>query len=514
MAMPPTIQGWLPENHLARFVVDIVEQLDLGALESACSGRGSQPYSPAVLVGLLFYGYATGVFSSRKLEAATHDSVAFRFVTGNLHPDHDTIATFRKRFLKETEELFVQILVIAHTMGLVRLGSVSVDGTKGHASASKHRALSRAYANRLEEQLRAEVAELTRLADEADGSAPPGLDVPEELARREKRLERIAWAKEEIKARARERFEQEQADYEERMAERRAKEASRGRRMGGRPPAAPVDDGPRARDQVNLTDPESRIMPTSAGGFEQAYNAQAAVDLDTHLIVGNHLSQKPNDKREMAPALEGLARLPEELGRVENALGDTGHHSEDNAELCEKAGVTPWIANGRQQHNAPLEERLRQAQEEGSPAEANAGTGIEEDAHARGNAATGVEEGDPRSTRGDAAASAEQEAPAGGDAAASAEQAAPARGDAAASAEGDARAQGSAAARMAKRMRSALGKALYAKRKSTVEPVFGIIKSVLGFRQFLLRGIEAAQGEWNLVCMGWNLKRMHALSAS
>jgi len=465
------LQEWLPEDHLARFVVEIVDQLDLSALESAYSGRGSRPYSPAVLLGLLFYGYATGVFSSRKLETATYDSLAFLFVTGDLHPDHDTIATFRKRFLKEIEELFVQILVIAHTMGLMRLGSVSLDGTKVHANASKHKALSWEYANRLEEQLRAEVAELMRLAEETKQSAlAPGLDVPEELARREQRLECIAWAKKEIEARARGRFEQEQAAYEEQMAERRAKEASRGRKLGGRPPAAPVDDGPRARDQVNLTDPESRIMPTAAGGFEQAYNAQAAVDLDSHLIVENHLSQQPNDKQEVVPALEGLARLPEEMGHVENMLGDTGYHSEDNAKLCEEAGVTPWIAKGRQQHNEPLEDRLRQAQEEGSPAEANAATGTEENAPTRSDTATGDE--------------------------------------------ADAPTRGKAAARMKKRMQSAQGKALYAKRKSTVEPVFGIIKAVMGFRQFLLRGFEAARGEWNLVCLAWNLKRMYALSAS
>ena len=202
---------------LARFVVDIVDQLDLSELVTRYGGGGKQPYHPAVLVALLFYGYATGIFSSRKLEQATHDSVAFRYITADAHPDHDTIATFRKRFLPELEGLFVQILVVAKVMGVFKLGKVSLDGTKIKANASKHKAMSWGYANKLEEQLRREVQELLRRAKQADTEDEPQIDIPDELARREDRLAAIKQAKEEIERRAQERFEAEQAAYEAKL---------------------------------------------------------------------------------------------------------------------------------------------------------------------------------------------------------------------------------------------------------------------------------------------------------
>ena len=176
--LPPSLQDWLPEKHLARFVVDIVERLDLRELESRYGGGGKQPYHPALLLALLFYGYATGVFSSRKLERATRDSVAFRFITGDTHPDHDTIATFRKRFLKELEGLFVQMLVLAKVTGLFKLGNVSLDGTKIKANSSKHKAMSWGYANRLEKQLRREVRELLKRAEQADAEDEPEMNCP------------------------------------------------------------------------------------------------------------------------------------------------------------------------------------------------------------------------------------------------------------------------------------------------------------------------------------------------
>jgi transposase len=215
--LPPSLQDWLPEKHLARFVVDIVDQLDLSGLVKRYGGGGKQPYHPAVLLALLFYGYATGVFSSRKLEQATHDSVAFRFITGDAHPDHDTIASFRKRFLAELEGLFVQMLVVAKAMGLLKLGKVSLDGTKIKANASKHKAMSWGYANKLEEQLRREVQELLRRAELADAEDEPEIDIPDELARREDRLAAIKKAKEEIERRAQELLEGEQAEYEEKL---------------------------------------------------------------------------------------------------------------------------------------------------------------------------------------------------------------------------------------------------------------------------------------------------------
>ncbi len=434
--LPPSVQDYVPEDHLARFVVEIVDQLDLRGILGVYAGKGKKPYHPAMLIALLFYGYATGTFSSRKLEKATYDSLAYRYICANTHPDHDTIATFRKRFLKELEGFFVQILLIGQAMGLVKLGTVSLDGTKIKANASKHKALSWDYANKLEAQLQSEVEELMRLAEEADNSSlPEGMDIPEELKRREDRLAKIAAAKAEIEARARERFEREQADYEEKLARRKDKEERTGKKPGGRPPKAPSAE-PKPKDQISLTDEDSRIMPSNAG-FVQAYNAQAGVDADTHLIVEQHLSQQPNDKQEVAPTVERLQQLPDALGEVENLLADTGYFSEANVNMTESGDITPYIAQGRQGHNEPLHERF--GDDPPPPSQPNA---VEAMVH---------------------------------------------------------------------RLSTREGKAVYAKRKSTVETVFGIIKQVLGFRQFLLRGLENVVGEWSLVCIGWNLKRLHAL---
>lgn len=434
---PPCVQDYLAEDHLARFVVDIVEKLDLNKLSSVYAGKGSRPYHPALLVALLFYGYATGVFSSRKLEKASYDSIAFRYICANTNPDHDTIASFRKRFLKELESLFVDILLVAEAMGLVKLGSVSLDGTKIKANASKHKALSWEYANKLEEQLKDEVKQLLLLAEEADQSAlPEEMDIPEELKRRKDRLVVIEQAKKEIQARARERFEREQEAYEEKVSKRKAYEEETGQKARGKKPAAPTQE-PQPKDQVNLTDEESRIMPSSGGGFEQGYNAQAGVDVDTHLIVEQHVTQHTNDKQEIEPALQNIAALPEELGEVENMLADTGYFSEANVERCNKVNISALIPEKRQKHNLPLKERFKE---------------------------------DPKPPQNPNSVQA-----------------------------------------MKHRMQTKEGKVLYAKRKSTVETVFGIIKQVQGFRQFLLRGFDSVQGEWSLVCIGWNIRRMHAL---
>ena len=432
---PPSVQDYLPDDHLARFVVDIVDQLDLNHLSAVYTGRGSKPFHPAMLVSLLFYGYATGVFSSRKLEKASYDSIAFRYVCANTNPDHDTINSFRKRFLQELAALFVEILVVAEAMGLVKLGTVSLDGTKIKANASKHKALSWDYANRLEAQLKQEVEELLRLAEEADqGSLPEEMDIPAELKRREERLAAIVRAQEEIEVRAQERFEREQAEYEEKLAKREARAKKTGKKPRGKPPTA----GPRGKDQVSLTDEESRIMPTSGGGFDQAYNAQAGVDVESHLIVEQHVTQHTNDKQEIEPALAAIEHLPAVLGEVKKLLADTGYFSKANVEKCVEGGIEPLIAEKRQSHNIPLMERFSEDPEP-----------------------------PPNAT---------------------------------------------AVQAMRHRLQTQEGKAVYAKRKATVETVFGIVKDVLAFRQFLLRGLEAVQSEWSLVCIGWNLKRMHALS--
>jgi transposase len=201
--LPPSVDEWLPQKHLARFVVEVIDSLDLRAMSGAYRGSGSASYHPALLLGLLIYGYATGVFSSRKLERASYDSVAFRFVAANAHPDHDTIAAFRRRFLKEIEGLFVQVLLLAREMGLLKLGTVGLDGTKLHANASRHSALSYEHAGKLETQLQAEVSALMARAEAADqADVPDGMSIPDELARRETRLQKLAAARAKIEARA------------------------------------------------------------------------------------------------------------------------------------------------------------------------------------------------------------------------------------------------------------------------------------------------------------------------
>ena len=291
--LPPSVDEWLPERHLARFVVEVIDGLDVSAMSKSYRGSGSASYHPSLLLGMLVYGYATGVFSSRKLERATYDSVAFRFVAANEHPDHDTIAAFRRRFLKDIEGVFVQVLLLAREMGMLKMGTVGLDGTKIHANASRHSALSYEHAGRIEAQLKAEVADLMAKAEAADqADVPDGMSIPVELARREERLAKIAEARAKIEARARERFEREQAEHEARMAARAARTRATGKKPGGKPPEPP-SQGPRPSDQINLTDEESRIMPIAGGGFDQCYNAQAAVAAGSLLVVGAKVVQAP-----------------------------------------------------------------------------------------------------------------------------------------------------------------------------------------------------------------------------
>jgi Transposase DDE domain/Transposase domain (DUF772) len=380
------------------------------------------------------------VFSSRKLERATYDSVAFRFIAANQHPDHDTIAAFRRRFLPQVEALFVQVLLLAREMGVLKLGTVALDGTKIHANASRHSALSYAHAGQIEAQLRAEVAALLAKAEAADrADLPDGLSIPEELARREQRLAEIARARAVIEARAKERHAREQAEYDAKMAARAAKAAATGRKPRGRPPVPPVE-GPGSADQVNLTDAESRIMPVPGGGFGQCYNAQAVVAAGCLLVVANTVVQAANDKQQVEPMLDKLTALPAALGEAETLLADTGYFSEANVQACVAAGIDPLLAMGRQPHHPSLAERFAP-----DPPPPEQPTPLEVMAH---------------------------------------------------------------------RLQTREGKTLYALRKHTPEPVFGIIKSVLGFRQFLLRGLDKVRGEWSLVTMAYNLKRLFTLAGA
>ena len=261
--MPPSVDEWLPQRHLARFVVEVIEGLDLRAMTGSYRGSGEASYHPQLLLGLIIYGYATGVFSSRNLERATYDSVAFRFIAANEHPDHDTIATFRRRFLKQIEALFVQVLGVAREMGVLKLGTVALDGTKIHANASRHSALSYEHASKIEAQLKAEVADLLGKAEAADqADVPDGMQVPEELARREKRLAEIARAKAVIEARAKERHARERAEYEAKMAARDAKAAAD--RQEARRSGAAAAGGGAAADRSGQSD--GRGIADHAGG--------------------------------------------------------------------------------------------------------------------------------------------------------------------------------------------------------------------------------------------------------
>ncbi len=434
--LPPSVDEWLPQRHLARFVVEVIDGLDLSELEKAYRGSGSASYHPAMLLGLLVYGYATRVFSSRAIERATHDSVAFRFIAGNEHPDHDTIASFRKRFLPQIQALFVDVLKLARAMGMLKVGTVALDGTKIHANASRHSALSYGHAKKIEKQLKKEVRQLLRLAEQADGvNTPDGMSVPEELERRELRLAAIAAAKAKIEARAEEQLQRAQGQYQEKLAARAEHEKLTGKKPRGRPPEPPAG-GVQDKDQVNLTDEDSRIMKVADGGFDQCYNAQAVVATGS-MLVATEVTQA-HDNPMLLPMVQKLQQLPKELGRARRLLADKGYFSERNVQQCAAAKIEPLIAMGRTRHQIGWKQRFARAPK--SP---------------------------PHS-------------------------AAPLR-------------------KMAYRLKTPEGKKLYALRKQTPEPVFGIIKSVMGYRQCLLRGLESVRGEWSLVTLSWNIRRMFAL---
>jgi transposase len=438
--LPPSIDEWLPQRHLARFVVEVIDGLDVSTMSKSYRGSGSASYHPTLLLGILVYGYATGVFSSRKLERATYDSVAFRFIAANEHPDHDTIAAFRRRFLKDIEGLFIQVLLLAREMGMLKMGTVGLDGTKIHANASRHSAQSYDHAGRIEAQLKAEVADLMAKAEAADqADVPDGMSIPEELARREARLAKIAEARAKIEARAQERFEREQADHDAKMAARQAKTKATGKKPGGFAPQPP-SPGALPTDQINLTDEESRIMPVAGGGFDQCYNAQAAVAAGSLLVVATNVVQAPTDKQQLEPMLDELKDLPDEIGQPDTLLADNGYFSETNVAACETARIEPMIATGREVHHPSPDERF---------------------------AAAPCAPSDPTTVEA-----------------------------------------------MAHRLRTPEGKKLYGLRKQTPEPVFGIIKSVMGFRHFLLRGLDNVQGEWKLATLAWNMKRMFVLSVA
>jgi transposase len=412
----------LPEEHMGRCVVRVVSLLDLESNYGQYANVGGQAIAPEVLLGLLVYGYASGVFSSRKIERATYENLAFEYVAGGLHPDDDTIANFRKTFLGESQALFVQVLLLAQEVGVLKVGNISLDGSKIHADASKSQAVSHKRLLQLEARLRAEVHELLRLGESADQGEvvlPDGLVIAAEMTRRQIRLENLAKAKVVLEARAAERYEAEQAEYEAKVREREAKAKRNKRRPGGKPPQPP-QAGARAKDQYNFTDPEARIMKNSTDdGFDQHYNAQVAVDQASLLIVATSLSNHPNAKAEAEPTL--AARSPD-LGQVAGAALDNGYFSPATRQACQQRAIEPYIATGREVHHRAWQTFFAQASE---PPPDSATPKV----------------------------------------------------------------------KMAFKLQTEVGREIYRLRKCTVEPVIGIIKEVLGFRQFSLRGLLAAAGE-------------------
>ena len=432
-----TIDDCLSADHLARFIVAIVAMLDLSAFYVCYAAVGGEPFDPKVLLALLLYAYATGVFSSRKIEKATHEVIPFRFIAGGLHPDHSTLAWFRKQFLAEIKLAFVQVLVVAREMGYLTLGNVSLDGSKVHADASKSHAVSHGRLLELEDRLQQEVDELLALGEQADQTElPKGLDIETEVAFRQDRLLNLAEAKRVLEARAEERYQLEWAEYQAKLQAREEKAQETGGKPRGPEPQPPEQTGPRDKDQYNFTDPESRIMKNSTnGGFDQHYNVQVAVDQDNLFVVGNTLSNHPVDTYEAIPTVDAI---PPEIGKPQAAALDKIYFAPQNIQDFEAREIEPFIATGREPHHKSWQERFAQTPEP-PPDEA------------------------------------------------------------------------SPIVKMAYKLQTEIGKAIYGLRKSTVEPVIGIIKEVLGFRQFSLRGLGAAAGEWCLVCLAFNLKRLHVL---
>jgi transposase len=360
--LPPSLREWLPEGHLAYFMIELVEQLDLSEIHASYGGdgRGQPPYDPLLMVGLLLYAYCQGVPSSRRIEKATYEDVGFRVVAANQHPDHDSICAFRKRHLKALSGLFVQVLRLCREAGLVKLGHVALDGTKVRANASKHKAMSYGRMKQKEAELKREVEELLALAESVDaeedaryGLGVRGDELPEELRRREGRLQKIREAKAALEQEARAKAAAEARVVGEKVGEgeEEAQESgkkSRGRRAKG---ADAETARPEDRAQRNFTDPDSRIMKCSATkSFEQCYNGQVAVDEAYQIIVASGLTQAANDKKQLVPLVEAMA---ENLGRLPDTLtADAGYFSEDNVRAVEDRGIDAYIAVGKMKHGA------------------------------------------------------------------------------------------------------------------------------------------------------------------
>jgi transposase len=439
MLLPPDLRDWIPSNHLVHFIIDAIESIDTTSAQINHRGTGHEQYPPAMLLALLVYSYCTGQFSSRQIERATYGDVAVRFLCANTHPDHDTLCTFRRKNGALLQRAFAQILEMAARCGVLKVGQVTVaiDGTKVLANASKHSAVSYGHAEHKLHELDLEIQELLAKAEKADSTPlQEGLTIPEEIQRRQERQAALRQAKVEMEARAYARFQADSASFEAKMERRQAAEES-GKKPRGRAPKAP-SAAPEAKDQVNFTDGESRIMKTK-DGFQQCYNAQAGVDTDSRLIIGQRVSQSPNDKQELADDL----KVVKENAEPAAVLVDSGFVSKAVIEKieAENPGLQVLAAMERQPHGRTIKQLEKQPDPEPPGADADFAT------------------------------------------------------------------------RMKHRTTTAAGRALYKLRQQTVEPVFGIIKEAMKFRRFSMRGHAKASTEWNLVCLAYNLKRLHILGA-
>jgi len=435
--LPPDLRDWIPEDDLAHFVIEAVERVEMCAFKVNHRGTGSAQYHPRMMLALLIYCYANGIFSSRRIERATHRDIGVRFVAANVHPDHDTIATFRRENFAAVGESFLQVLLLARELKLVKVGVVSVDGTKIEASASKHRSVRYDRAGELIDQLKLEISELMARAEASDGGGEEDpQSLPKELARREALRDKLDTARRRLESRAKARAEAERADYEAKVA---AREAQKGRAKG-RPPMPP-DDRPRADEQSNLSDPDSRLMRRSKHHeYRQAYNAQAVVDAGgSQLILGARVSNCASDRNELVADIKAI---PAELGVPEMVLADNGYANGDEVASLAEAGIEALVATGGQRRRRSHD--FRPARAEAAPKE-------------------------PKAAWLQA---------------------------------------------MAAKLASDEGRALYKLRQQTVEPVFGIVKAVLGFTGFSLRGLDKVAGEWDLVSLAYNCKRLHKLKTA
>ena len=433
--LPPDLRDWLPADDLGHFVIEAVERVDLGAFKVNHRGTGSAQYHPRMMLALMIYCYANGIFSSRRIERATHRDIGVRFVAANRHPDHDTIARFRRENFAAVSESFLQVLLLAKELKLLRVGLVSVDGSKFKANASKHRSVTYERAGALIAQLEDEIAALLGRAEAADAAGeddPQAL--PKEIARHEALRDKLDAARRRLEAQAEARAAAERGAFEAKVA---AREKRRGRAKGKHP--KPPTETPAADAQSNLSDPDSRLMRKSKHHeYRQAYNAQAVVDAGgSQLIVSARISQCASDRNDLVADIEAIPAAP---GRPETVLADNGYANGAEVAALEASGIEALVstsAEGRRRtHDFRPVKALPAAKE-------------------------------PKADWLKA---------------------------------------------MAEKLASEEGRALYKLRRQTVEPVFGVIKAVLGFAGFSLRGLDKVEGEWTLVALAYNCKRLHKLS--